>query len=109
LSICRANVQNYAQQGGEINTDLPDDRDKQVWLIQKANVNYTIGTCSTDGSTRISTSPLPMWLRMNGKDADSSNTECLVADPNFTTVMGEGDPYGWLQQRGSVRSRHAHR
>jgi hypothetical protein len=72
---------------GEINTDLPDDRGKQVWSIQKANVNYTIGTCCTDGSTRTSTSPFPMWLRMDGKDADISNTEKLVADPNFTIVM----------------------
>jgi hypothetical protein len=29
-----------------------------------------------------------MWLRMDGKDADISNTEQLVADPNFTIVMG---------------------
>jgi hypothetical protein len=50
-----------------------------------------------------------MRLRINGKDADNSNTEQLVADPNFTIVMGEGDPYEWLQQRGSVSSRRAHR
>jgi hypothetical protein len=32
------------------------------------------------GSVRI-------WMRVNGKDVDNSNTEQLVADPAFTTVL----------------------
>lgn len=32
------------------------------------------------GSVRI-------WMRINGKDVDNSNTEHFIADPSFTTVL----------------------
>jgi hypothetical protein len=28
-----------------------------------------------------------MWMRINGKDVDNSNTEQLITDPNFTAVL----------------------
>jgi 2-keto-4-pentenoate hydratase/2-oxohepta-3-ene-1,7-dioic acid hydratase in catechol pathway len=28
-----------------------------------------------------------MWMRLNGKDIDNSNTEQLIADPSFTAVL----------------------
>jgi len=28
-----------------------------------------------------------MWMRVNGKDVDNSNTEQLIADPSFTAVL----------------------
>jgi 2-keto-4-pentenoate hydratase/2-oxohepta-3-ene-1,7-dioic acid hydratase in catechol pathway len=28
-----------------------------------------------------------MWMRLNGKDIDNSNTEQLIADPSFTSVL----------------------
>ena len=28
-----------------------------------------------------------MWMRLNGKDIDNSNTEQLISDPSFTAVL----------------------
>ena len=28
-----------------------------------------------------------MWMRINGKDVDNSNTEQLISDPSFTSVL----------------------
>jgi hypothetical protein len=28
-----------------------------------------------------------MWMRLNGKDIDNSNTEQIIIDPNFTAVL----------------------
>ena len=28
-----------------------------------------------------------MWMRVNGKDVDNSNTEQLISDPSFTAVL----------------------
>ena len=59
--------------------------EKGVVTVNESGTYFIIAAVQV--GARGATGNVRMWLRINGKDADNSNTEQAVEDPKFTGVM----------------------
>jgi hypothetical protein len=58
--------------------------DKGVVTVNEAGAFFFVAAAQIGGKTK---GLVRMWMRINGKDVDNSNTEQLVSDPEFTAVL----------------------
>ena len=59
-------------------------QDKGVVTANENGTYFVIAAAQVGGSTK---GLVRLWMRINGKDVDNSNTEQLISDPAFTTVL----------------------
>ena len=59
--------------------------DKGVVTVNETGTYFIIAAVQVGG--RNASGLVRMWLRINGKDADNSNTEQTITDGNFTAVL----------------------
>ena len=60
---------------------------KQEKGVVKVNENgafFVMAAAQVGGKTK---GLVRMWMRVNGKDVDNSNTEQMITDPSFTAVL----------------------
>lgn len=58
--------------------------DKTVVRVNENGAFFFIAAAQVGGKTK---GLVRLWMRINGKDVDNSNTEQLIADPSFTAVL----------------------
>jgi hypothetical protein len=58
--------------------------EKGVVTVNEAGAFFFVAAAQIGGKTK---GLVRMWMRINGKDVDNSNTEQLVSDPEFTAVL----------------------
>jgi hypothetical protein len=58
--------------------------DKGVITVNEAGAFFVMAAAQVGGKTK---GLVRMWMRINGKDVDNSNTEQLISDPEFTAVL----------------------
>jgi len=59
-------------------------QDKGVVTVNESGAFFLIAAAQVGGKTK---GLVRMWMRINGKDVDNSNTEQLIPDPAFTAVL----------------------
>jgi hypothetical protein len=59
-------------------------QDKGVVTVNESGAFFLIAAAQVGGKTK---GLVRMWMRVNGKDVDNSNTEQLITDPAFTAVL----------------------
>ena len=59
-------------------------QDKGVVTVNEAGAFFFVAAAQVGGKTK---GLVRMWMRINGKDVDNSNTEQLITDPAFTAVL----------------------
>ena len=59
-------------------------QDKGVVTVNESGAFFFIAAAQVGGKTK---GLVRLWMRVNGKDVDNSNTEQLIADPSFTSVL----------------------
>jgi len=59
-------------------------QEKGVIRFNEAGAFFVMAAAQVGGKTK---GLVRMWMRLNGKDIDNSNTEQLIADPSFTAVL----------------------
>jgi hypothetical protein len=59
-------------------------QDKGVVRVNESGAFFFIAAAQVGGKTK---GLVRLWMRINGKDVDNSNTEQLIADPSFTAVL----------------------
>jgi hypothetical protein len=58
--------------------------EKGVVRVNEAGAFFFIAAAQVGGKGK---GLVRMWMRINGKDVDNSNTEQIITDPNFTAVL----------------------
>jgi hypothetical protein len=58
--------------------------DKGIVTVNESGAFFIIAAAQVGGKTK---GLVRMWMRVNGKDVDNSNTEQLISDPAFTAVL----------------------
>jgi hypothetical protein len=58
--------------------------DKGVVRVNESGAFFFIAAAQVGGKGK---GLVRMWMRINGKDVDNSNTEQLISDPSFTAVL----------------------
>src|SRR5262245_25105515 len=59
-------------------------QEKGVIRFNESGAFFVMAAAQVGGKTK---GLVRMWMRLNGKDIDNSNTEQLIADPSFTAVL----------------------
>ena len=59
-------------------------QDKGVVTVNESGAFFLIAAAQVGGKTK---GLVRMWMRVNGKDVDNSNTEQIITDPSFTAVL----------------------
>jgi hypothetical protein len=59
-------------------------QDKGVVTVNESGAFFLIAAAQVGGKTK---GLVRMWMRINGKDVDNSNTEQIITDPSFTAVL----------------------
>jgi hypothetical protein len=59
-------------------------QDKGVVTVNETGAFFLIAAAQVGGKTK---GLVRMWMRVNGKDVDNSNTEQIITDPSFTAVL----------------------
>jgi len=58
--------------------------DKGVITVNEAGSFFLIAAAQVGGKGK---GLVRMWMKINGKDVDNSNTEQIITDPSFTAVL----------------------
>jgi hypothetical protein len=58
--------------------------DKGVITVNESGAFFLIAAAQVGGKGK---GLVRMWMRVNGKDVDNSNTEQIITDPSFTAVL----------------------
>jgi hypothetical protein len=58
--------------------------DKGIVTVNESGAFFIIAAAQVGGKAK---GLVRMWIRVNGKDVDNSNTEQLIGDPAFTAVL----------------------
>jgi hypothetical protein len=58
--------------------------DKTVVRVNENGAFFFIAAAQVGGKAK---GLVRLWMRINGKDVDNSNTEQLISDPEFTSVL----------------------
>src|SRR5882672_9222263 len=58
--------------------------DKGVVTVNEKGSYFLMAAAQVGGKTK---GLVRMWMRINGKDVDNSNTEQYISDPSFTAVL----------------------
>lgn len=58
--------------------------DKSIVRVNENGAFFFVAAAQVGGKAK---GLVRMWMRINGKDVDNSNTEQLIADPEFTAVL----------------------
>ena len=58
--------------------------DKGVVTVNEKGSYFLMAAAQVGGKTK---GLVRMWMRVNGKDVDNSNTEQIITDPSFTAVL----------------------
>src|SRR5262245_43642359 len=58
--------------------------DKSIIRVNENGAFFVMAAAQVGGKAK---GLVRMWMRLNGKDIDNSNTEQLIADPEFTSVL----------------------
>jgi hypothetical protein len=58
--------------------------DKGVITVNESGAFFLIAAAQVGGKGK---GLVRMWMKINGKDVDNSNTEQLIGDPSFTAVL----------------------
>ena len=58
--------------------------DKGVITVNESGSFFLIAAAQVGGKGK---GLVRMWMKINGKDVDNSNTEQLISDPSFTAVL----------------------
>ena len=59
-------------------------QDKGVVTVNESGAFFFVAAAQVGGKTK---GLVRMWMKINGKDVDNSNTEQLIPDPAFTAVL----------------------
>jgi len=59
-------------------------QDKGVITVNESGAYFLIAAAQVGGKGK---GLVRMWMRVNGKDVDNSNTEQIITDPSFTAVL----------------------
>ena len=59
-------------------------QEKGVVRVNESGAFFFVAAAQIGGKTK---GLVRMWMRINGKDVDNSNTEQLIPDPAFTAVL----------------------
>jgi len=59
-------------------------QDKGVVTVNETGAFFLIAAAQVGGKAK---GLVRMWMRVNGKDVDNSNTEQIITDPTFTAVL----------------------
>ena len=59
-------------------------QDKGVVTVNESGAFFFIAAAQVGGKTK---GLVRLWMRVNGKDVDNSNTEQIITDPSFTAVL----------------------
>ena len=59
-------------------------QDKGVITVNESGAYFLIAAAQVGGKAK---GLVRMWMRVNGKDVDNSNTEQIITDPSFTAVL----------------------
>jgi hypothetical protein len=59
-------------------------QDKGVVTVNETGAFFLIAAAQVGGKTK---GLVRLWMRVNGKDVDNSNTEQIILDPSFTSVL----------------------
>jgi hypothetical protein len=59
-------------------------QDKGVITVNETGAFFLIAAAQVGGKAK---GLVRMWMRVNGKDVDNSNTEQIITDPSFTAVL----------------------
>jgi len=59
-------------------------QDKGVITVNESGAFFMIAAAQVGGKTK---GLVRLWMRVNGKDVDNSNTEQIILDPSFTAVL----------------------
>src|SRR5215510_5401246 len=59
-------------------------QEKGVIRVNESGAFFVMAAAQVGGKTK---GLVRMWMRLNGKDIDNSNTEQLISDPSFTAVL----------------------
>jgi hypothetical protein len=59
-------------------------QDKGVVTVNETGAYFLIAAAQVGGKAK---GLVRMWMRVNGKDVDNSNTEQIITDPSFTAVL----------------------
>jgi len=59
-------------------------QEKGLVKVNESGAFFFVAAAQVGGKTK---GLVRMWMRINGKDVDNSNTEQLIADPSFTAVL----------------------
>src|SRR5436190_4861195 len=59
-------------------------QEKGVVRVNESGAFFFIAAAQVGGKVK---GLVRLWMRINGKDVDNSNTEQLIADPSFTSVL----------------------
>jgi hypothetical protein len=58
--------------------------DKGVVTVNESGAFFFIAAAQVGGKAK---GLVRLWMRVNGKDVDNSNTEQIITDPSFTAVL----------------------
>ncbi|MEA2902816.1 MAG: hypothetical protein QOI12_203 [Alphaproteobacteria bacterium] len=58
--------------------------DKTIIKVNENGAFFFVAAAQVGGKTK---GLVRMWMRINGKDVDNSNTEQIITDPEFTAVL----------------------
>jgi hypothetical protein len=58
--------------------------DKGVITVNESGAFFLVAAAQVGGKGK---GLVRMWMKINGKDVDNSNTEQLISDPEFTAVL----------------------
>ena len=59
-------------------------QEKGLVKVNESGAFFFVAAAQVGGKTK---GLVRMWMRINGKDVDNSNTEQLITDPSFTAVL----------------------
>jgi len=78
-------IRKSLDEAGFKDVSVSQDRDKGIVTLNETGTYFTI--VGVQVGSRGGTGLVRLWFQTNGKDADNSNCEQMVATPDFTTVM----------------------
>jgi len=59
-------------------------QEKGLVKVNESGAFFFVAAAQVGGKTK---GLVRMWMRVNGKDVDNSNTEQIITDPSFTAVL----------------------
>jgi len=62
-------------------------QEKGVIRVNESGAFFVMAAAQVGGKTK---GLVRMWMRLNGKDIDNSNTEQYISDPSFTALVCQG-------------------